>query len=228
MSAPRSIVTDIEGTTTSVRFVYDTLFPYARERIGAFVREHRADPVVAAQIAAIAEQAGGDSLDAAIATLTRWIDEDRKATPLKTLQGLIWAAGYADGTLRGHVYADAATTLRRWHAAGHALYVYSSGSIAAQKLLFGYSDHGDLTPLFSGYFDTTTGPKREADSYRRIAQTIGRPGEEIVFLSDIEAELDAARAAGLHTVWLARDSEPDPRAGHRQVADFTTIDPERP
>ena len=150
MSAPRSIVTDIEGTTTSVRFVYDTLFPYARERIGAFVREHRADPVVAAQIAAIAEQAGGDSLDAAIATLTRWIDEDRKATPLKTLQGLIWAAGYADGTLRGHVYADAATTLRRWHA------------------------------------------------------------------------------AGLHTVWLARDSEPDPRAGHRQVADFTTIDPERP
>ena len=149
---PRAILTDIEGTTSSIAFVAETLFPYARERLPAFVAAH---PDEAAPILAeVAAMEPGDP----VATLTRWIDEDRKATPLKTLQGMIWADGYRERAFTGHIYPDAAAALRRWHEAGIALYVFSSGSVAAQKLLFGHSDAGDLTPLFSGYFDTTTGP----------------------------------------------------------------------
>lgn len=192
----QAILTDIEGTTSSIAFVTDTLFPYARARLADWIAAH------AEEAAPILKDVPGDPVE----TLTRWIDEDRKETALKTLQGLIWADGYADGTLKGHVYADAADALRRWHADGIKLYVYSSGSVAAQKLIFGYSNAGDLTPLFSGYFDTATGPKKETESYRRIAAEIGLPVEDILFLSDSVPEIEAARAAGLKTCLVDRET----------------------
>ncbi|GGY08669.1 enolase-phosphatase E1 [Litchfieldella qijiaojingensis] len=215
----RVIVTDIEGTTGSIAFVHEVLFPYARRHLGDFVRQHGDEPPVAEQIQAVrelAEEPGAD-LERVIAILEGWIDADRKVTPLKALQGMIWERGYRDGDFTGHVYPDAIEGLKRWHQAGIALYVYSSGSVQAQKLLFGHSDAGDLTPLFSGYFDTTTGPKRETASYRRIVEAIGEPAESVLFLSDVVAELDAAAEAGLKTTQLVR--EPGMTTGDHPVAE---------
>jgi enolase-phosphatase E1 len=140
--------------------------------------------------------------------LLEWHDADRKIAPLKSLQGLIWAEGYAEGALQGHVYADAVHGLKRWHARGIPLYVYSSGSVAAQKLIFGHTAFGDLTLLFSGYFDTAIGGKKDAASYAAIAGAISAPPAEILFLSDVEAELAAAASAGLAVTLLARDGMP--------------------
>lgn len=220
-----AIVTDIEGTTSSLSFVKDVLFPYARKRLSAFVAAHGHEPAVRTLLDD-ANREAGDGLDDAgvVAQLGRWIDEDRKVTPLKALQGLIWEAGYRNGDFQGHVYADAAARLRAWHDCGVRLYVYSSGSVYAQKLLFGHSEAGDLTPLFSGYYDTRIGGKREAASYRAIVADIGLPAGEILFLSDIAAELDAARAAGLQTIQLVRDGPLDRNAPHRQVRDFDAIE----
>ncbi|MCU5785674.1 MAG: acireductone synthase [Alcanivorax sp.] len=221
-----AILTDIEGTTSSIAFVKDVLFPYADRQMEAFLERHWDDPTVAAAVGEAADQAG-EALDTparAARVLRRWIAEDRKITPLKTLQGLIWRAGYEQGDYRAHLYPDSAPRLRQWHHAGLPLYVYSSGSIAAQKLFFGYSEAGDLTPLFSGFFDTTSGGKKEADSYRVIQKAIGQPAETILFLSDVEAELDAARAAGLRTVLLDRDGVIDASA-HPKVSSFDQIDP---
>ncbi|WOK35761.1 acireductone synthase [Sphingomonas sp. C3-2] len=208
----KAVLTDIEGTTSSIAFVTDTLFPYARTRLADYVAAHPAE--TAPLLDAVRAEEAGDPVE----TLLRWIDEDRKATPLKTLQGLIWAEGYADGTLKGHVYPDAVDALRRWHAQGLALYVYSSGSIAAQKLIFGYSNAGDLTPLFSGYFDTSSGPKRDAQSYRHIAGEIGLPAAEILFLSDNAQEIAAARAAGMQVLHIDRDG------GSGDIASFAGIE----
>jgi enolase-phosphatase E1 len=141
-----------------------------------------------------------------IACLIAWIDQDKKATPLKTLQGLVWEQGYRNGDFRGHVYPDAAECLRQWHAAGIRLFVYSSGSVQAQKLLFAHTEYGDLTPLFSGYFDTTTGHKREIESYRRIANLIELPPSRILFLSDIREELEAAETAGMEVMLVDREN----------------------
>jgi len=220
----RAIVTDIEGTTSSLSFVKDVLFPYARQHIGAFVREQAAQLAVRAQLDAVSA-AVGQALadDAAIDQLVRWIDEDKKITPLKALQGRIWEAGYRNGDFQGHVYDDAVQRLRAWKDQGLALYVFSSGSVHAQKLLFGYSCFGDLTPLFSGYFDTTIGNKRETDAYHRIAHEIGLPAADILFLSDIREELDAAQMAGLHTAWLVREGELPKDSRHPLVRDFSTI-----
>lgn len=209
----RAVLVDIEGTTSTIAFVHEVLFPYADEHLDAYVAAHREEPEVAQAMLDAAREAElePDADDATVlAHLHRWIAEDLKSTPLKALQGLIWTEGYTKTGLRGHVYPDAAAGLRRWHAAGLALYVYSSGSIPAQKVLFGNSDHGDLTPLFSGYFDTTTGPKREAASYDAIARAIGLEPGAIVFLSDVDAELDAARASGLQTVRLLRPADTPP------------------
>lgn len=220
----RAIVTDIEGTTSSISFVHDVLFPYARQRMAAFLRQHAQDAPVAEQIEAVRQEAG-PTLDLAgvSAQLTAWIDADRKITPLKALQGMIWEAGFRNRDFTGHVYDDAVRNLRAWHAQGLPLYVFSSGSVQAQQLLFGHSDAGDLTPLFSGYYDTRVGAKRDPAAYAAIAADIGVPAGDVLFLSDIEAELDAARAAGMQTIWLVRDGEPDPAAGHRQVKDFDAI-----
>ncbi|WP_137973280.1 acireductone synthase [Pseudomonas sp. F(2018)] len=223
----KAILTDIEGTTSAVSFVYDVLFPFAAEHLPQFVIEHAGEAEVALQLDAVRAQSGETEADLirVIEILLQWIAEDRKATPLKALQGMIWQQGYAAGQLKGHVYPDAVEALKRWHEEGYALYVYSSGSVQAQKLIFGCSEAGDLSGLFSGYFDTTSGPKREAESYRCIAAAIGLPGEEILFLSDIVQELDAAQQAGMQTVGLARDG--GWLAGHDTVASFAVIDLDR-
>ncbi|MGC8116472.1 acireductone synthase [Metapseudomonas otitidis] len=223
----KAILTDIEGTTSAVSFVFDVLFPYAARHLPGFVSEHAAEPAVAEQLEAVRRESGEPeaSVERVVAILLEWIAEDRKATPLKALQGMVWEQGYRAGQLKGHVYPDAVEALRRWHAEGYRLYVYSSGSIQAQKLIFGCSEAGDLSPLFSGYFDTTSGPKREAGSYRRIVEAIGLPAEDVLFLSDVVQELDAAREAGLPTIGLAREG--GELAGHPTVASFAVIDPAR-
>lgn len=205
----RIVVTDIEGTTSSLSFVKDVLFPYARARLPAFVAQHARDPAVRPLLDAARRELGREADDAALAqAMQRWIDEDRKLTPLKGLQGLIWEEGYRDGRLRGHVYDDAARALARWKAAGVRLAVFSSGSVLAQKLLFGHSVCGDLTPLFDAYFDTTIGHKREPKSYESIATELGAEAPSVMFLSDVVEELDAARAAGMRTYLLARETVP--------------------
>ncbi len=200
------VLTDIEGTIADIDFVRMVLFPYAREHLPAFVREHAKQPEVAAQLDATAAEAGleRDDLGALINQLLTWIDQDIKATPLKSLQGMVWKTGYANGDYTGHLYPDALDCLEVWHQAGIPLYVYSSGSIQAQKLYFQHSDYGDIRDLFSGFFDTTTGSKREAESYRRIAASIGSAPDRILFLSDIIDELDAAASAGMETAQIRR------------------------
>jgi enolase-phosphatase E1 len=204
----KAVLTDIEGTTSSLSFVKDVLFPYSRERLPHFVRTHRHDPNVRA-ILNEAKILSPESIDVEtlIQQFLAWIDQDKKITPLKALQGLIWEHGYANGDFTGHVYDDAAQQLRAWKARGLKLFVYSSGSVYAQKLLFGHTPFGDLTPLFSGYFDTTVGHKREAASYQKIAEVVGLPADEILFLSDIPEELDAAKAARVQTGWLQRPTD---------------------
>ncbi len=221
----QAIVTDIEGTTSSLSFVKEVLFPYARERLPEFVAQHAADPVVQPLLSASAELAGiAPDPGLVVAQLQRWMDEDRKAAPLKALQGLIWEHGYAVGDFTGHVYEDAVRNLRQWQAAGLRLYVYSSGSVLAQKLLFAHTAYGDLTPLFSGYFDTQVGAKQAAASYRMITDAIRLPARDILFLSDVAAELDAAHEAGMQVVQLLRDAAVV-RGNHAAVTDFDGIDP---
>jgi len=220
----KAILTDIEGTTSSIDFVHQTLFPYAKSHIRSFLRDHADSEDVQQQLFEVERiEQNALSLDAAADVLERWIAEDRKVTPLKALQGMIWRQGYEAGELKGHVYADTPTFLRQWHAQGLKLYVYSSGSVEAQQLIFGYTAYGDLKPLFSGYFDTRVGGKREVASYQAIAQQIGIPASQILFLSDVGEELDAARAAGLSTVQLIRDSKAVPFPAHAQADDFSKI-----
>lgn len=223
-SAIEAIVTDIEGTTSSLSFVKDVLFPYARRHLADFVRTHGGDPEVRRLLDDVGAAAGRPLADAeAVAELLRWMDEDRKATPLKALQGLIWEEGYRRGEFTGHVYEDAVRRLREWHERGLRLYVYSSGSVHAQQLLFGHTAYGDLTPLFSGWFDTGVGAKQDIGSYRRIAREIGLPPQAILFLSDVPAELDAAAAAGMATCWLARDGAASGISVHAAARDFDQV-----
>ena len=205
LSGVKAVVTDIEGTTSSISFVHDVLFPYARERMDAYVRANAGE--LSGLLGDVRAEAGAPDmdLDGVIATLVGWIDEDRKVTPLKAIQGMIWDEGFRSGAFKGHIYPDAAEELRLWYGLGLKLYVYSSGSIAAQKLVYGFSEAGDLTPMFSGYFDTTTGGKREQASYEAIAGALELPAGEIVFLSDVVAELEAADGAGFQTVLLDRE-----------------------
>jgi enolase-phosphatase E1 len=201
----RAIVTDIEGTTSSLAFVKDVLFPYARRTLPDFVRGHQSQLTdFAGDMAAIVGKPRLDTQEM-IDLLLQWMDEDRKVTPLKTLQGMVWKTGYENGELQSHLYEDAARGLRKWHGDGLRLYVYSSGSIAAQKLLFAHTPYGDLRPLFDGYFDTTTGPKLESHSYQAIGAALALPPREIVFLSDHAGEIQAATAAGWQTVLLTRE-----------------------
>lgn len=201
-----AIVTDIEGTTSSIAFVKDVLFPYAETRLKAFVKAH---PDKVAGILDEVRAIAGKTLsaDEAAEVLLGWSQADQKIGPLKTLQGMIWAEGYLNGEIKGHIYPDSPTALRAWKAAGISLYVYSSGSVAAQKLLFGHTDAGDLTPLFSGYFDTRIGGKLEAESYRRIAMEIGAASGRLLFLSDHAGEIAAAVEAGWRTQLVDRDGK---------------------
>ena len=227
-----TILTDIEGTTSSISFVRDVLFPYARRALPAFVAAHGHEPEVRRWLDQVAAEEGGICQDAVIVeTLQGWIDQDRKHTALKALQGMVWEAGYREGDFQAPLYPDVAPALQAWHADGHQLAVYSSGSVPAQKLLFANTDSGDLTPLLCGYFDTEVGHKRDADSYRLIADRLDRKPEDILFLSDVVAELDAARDAGMRTVLLdRREDYPQPRDGdaangHLRVESFAVITP---
>jgi len=202
--AVRAVVLDLEGTIAPIAFVRDILFPYARRHLAQFLSQHADDPEVAAEIAAVRQAAPGTDVTAA---LLGWMDQDLKIPPLKALQGMIWQAGYDRGELRGQIYPDVPPCLRAWRERGLALYVYSSGSAPAQKLLLGHSDAGDLSLLFSGFFDTKIGAKREAASYQAIAAQIGTDAGDCLFLSDIETELDAAAAAGWRAAQLVRASD---------------------
>ncbi|HEX7817353.1 acireductone synthase [Dyella sp.] len=224
----RVILTDIEGTTSSISFVKDVLFPFARKRLPAFVETHNDKPQVQHWLHEAAKEAGfiEASRQEVIELLQRWIDEDRKSTALKALQGMIWKEGYEEGEYRAHMYPEVAARLRAWRNQGLSLYVYSSGSVPAQQLFFGYSEAGDLTPLFSGYFDTQTGPKREKASYERIAAAIDEEPARVLFLSDVIEELDAARDAGFQTGWLIRGPQALPVGPRHPVyRDFDTIEP---
>lgn len=222
----RIILTDIEGTTSSISFVHEVLFPYAAEHMAGFVRDgHQSTPEVSEQLDAVAEVSGvaRDDIEGLIDVLLRWIQEDRKETSLKTLQGMLWQKGYQEGAFNGHVYPDAADYLQRWHDRGLRLFVYSSGSVKAQKLIFGFSEAGDLTPFFSGYFDTRVGAKREPEAYRTILNDLGVEPETVLFLSDVEAELEAAESAGMKTVWLVRDGD-KPSSRRPVAANFAEVD----
>jgi enolase-phosphatase E1 len=224
-----AVVLDIEGTTSATGFVVDVLYPYSRARFAALLTERGAEPAVARAIGQVRELTGDPGADAAAVekTLNAWLDEDRKATPLKTLQGLVWAEGFARGDLVSHFYDDVVPALRGWHAAGVRLYVYSSGSVAAQRAWFTHSPEGDLTPLVHGLYDTeNAGPKQEAGSYRRIAEATGADPSRLLFLSDRPGELDAAREAGWHTVGVRRPGEPyheQDFGDHAQAGTFDAI-----
>jgi enolase-phosphatase E1 len=203
----QAIITDIEGTTTSLSFVAEVLFPFSRKKLPGYVREHQHLEKIQAILTQVQEVTKKSSLtlDAMIDQLIEWIDQDQKITPLKTLQGYIWEEAYRSGEVVGHLYIDAYQELVSWHQQGIKLYIYSSGSVYAQKLLFGHTQWGDLTPLFSGFFDTQVGGKREASSYGRIAEEIGCKPTHLLFLSDILPEITAAESIGMKTCLLQRE-----------------------
>lgn len=224
-----AVVLDIEGTTSATGFVVDVLYPYSRSRFGALLNERADDPDVARSVAQVRAELGDPEADAAAVekALNAWLDDDVKATPLKTLQGIIWSEGFARGDLVSHFYDDVVPELRAWHAAGTSLYVYSSGSVAAQRAWFTNSPEGDLTSLVSGLYDTeNAGPKQEPESYRRIAEATGIEPSRLLFLSDRPGELDAARTAGWHAVGIRRPGEPYYEQGvgdHAEAGAFDEI-----
>jgi len=222
----RAVVLDIEGTTSSLDHVRDVLFPYARARIPEWL--DRAHPEVARLTDQVRELTGRPSagLGEVTETLLGWVDDDVKVAPLKTLQGLIWEKGFAAGDLTAHVYDDVPPRLRAWTERGLRIHTYSSGSALAQRTWFRHTQHGDLRPCISGYFDIpSAGPKQEADSYRAIAGHLGLAEAEIVFLSDVRAELDAAHTAGLGTVAVFRSPDrPSAAGGHLAITTFDQLD----
>ena len=232
-AAAGAVVVDIEGTTTPVTFVHDVLFPYARRELEGFLHRHAADPAVQGDLEMLrrehAAEAGAPppweaprSLAPAVAYLRWLMDQDRKSTALKALQGRIWEDGYRSGELRAPVYPDVPPAFRRWQQRRAGPWIFSSGSVLAQRLLFAHTGAGDLTPSIAGYFDTTTGPKKEPPTYTRIAAAIGVRPEGILFVSDVAAEVDAARAAGFRTALCARE-EALPATAHPVVRSFEEI-----
>jgi enolase-phosphatase E1 len=211
------VLLDIEGTTSSIDFVHEVMFPFARRRVPEFVAENWDTPELKSCIELLATDLSRESAAAwlgektqnqqqqvVIDAVVEMIDNDVKATGLKQLQGIIWKSGFHSGEMVAHLYEDTAPALQRWKNSGIDLRIYSSGSIAAQKLFFGHSVAGDLLHLFSAHYDTTTGPKKEADSYRKIVANIGAQADRIVFVSDVPAELNAASEAGLQAVLSIR------------------------
>lgn len=224
---------DIEGTTTSTSFVHETLFPYSARRLGSFLKEKKGESAVNAILSRVAEtilseSKGGShsakkmNVDECEAALQKWIREDRKHPALKELQGLIWREGYESGAYKGHVYPDVLPNWKKWKAAGLVLGIYSSGSVDAQKQIFGYSEAGDLTGYLSNYFDTRVGAKKENASYARIASELALAPSDILFLSDVPAELDAAREAGMKTTHLIRPGTA-PGQGHPSAKTFDEV-----
>jgi enolase-phosphatase E1 len=215
---------DIEGTVADIRFVYDVMFPYVRRELDAFLESQWNDPALAGALACLATDVGiasaqeswlldrlepAESRARIVQAVHALMDRDSKSTGLKTLQGLVWKSGFESGSLRAEMFDDVLPAWRRWRDAGVELRIYSSGSILAQKLFFSHTTQGDATGLLSGYYDTTIGNKREAESYARIATDCGRPPQGIVFFSDVAAELRAAAAAGMQTVGVVRPNHPE-------------------
>ena len=204
---PKVILLDIEGTTSSITFVKDTLFPLARKGLKDFLSRNR-DVEHVKSLMANEKFGPNASVEVVVSKCLQWMDEDQKEGVLKELQGLVWADSYERGEVVGHLYEDTAPCMREWKSRGIDLAIYSSGSIFAQKLLFRHSVEGDLGPIISNYFDTTSGHKREVQSYHNIAKALGIPSTEIFFLSDIKEELDAAVQAGMQVSQVCRDGIP--------------------
>ncbi|MBK23069.1 MAG: acireductone synthase [Halobacteriovorax sp.] len=218
------ILLDIEGTTSSISFVHEKLFPYSFERMEEFIKKNKEVPEVQKILSELsAEQGCGLSLSAAAELFQTWIKEDKKHGLLKQIQGLIWKGGFESGELKGHVYPEVPQNLKSWKEAGIKLGIYSSGSVEAQKLLFKYSEAGDLTSLLSSHFDTKIGHKREVESYENIVLELGVPAEQVLFLSDITEELDAAKKAGMKVTQLFRDEVPGNPA-HPYVKNFDELE----
>jgi len=240
--APTKIILlDIEGTTTPVEFVYETLFPYARTSLKEFLKRNWSDPEVREAVSGLRSHrdseiragelpppwiVGTDESETASAAEYGWwlMDRDSKTGPLKVLQGLIWQSGYQQGRLKGQVYTDVPAAFERWSRQGKVVAIYSSGSELAQRLLFATTESGDLTRHIRTFFDTRVGMKANPESYRRIAELLRTPADYFLFLSDTLAELDAARSAGMKTALVVRGrSGDDPGAGHRVIHDFDAI-----
>ena len=227
-SGVRHVIVDIEGTTSGSTYVYDVLFPYATARFDGWLRAHADDPEVHAIVAEVGREIGVANPTHAqvVQALTDWVSEDRKVTPLKTLQGLIWQEGFDSGDLVSDFYPDALLTLRVWHEAGLPISVYSSGSVLAQRNWYAHTPAGDLSPWIAGYYDTANaGPKREVASYEAIAKAIGATPASLLFCSDVVAELDAARNAGWQVVRVRRPGEAHAGedSSYPEVADMTAI-----
>lgn len=230
LERPEAIVLDIEGTTSSTWFVHDVLYPYSRERFTEYLTDRADDEDVQRARGQIIDLAGLDpDADTAqlVAALEDWLDRDEKRTPLKILQGLIWADGFAKGDLTSHFFDDAVPAIRRWHEDGIELWVFSSGSLSSQRAWFGNSPDGDLLPLFSGHFDTeNAGPKRVASSYATIREQIGRPAASLLFFSDLVEELDAAEEDGWGTVGVRREGDQHAERGvgeHPEISTFEQV-----
>lgn len=240
--SPVSVVLlDIEGTTTPIDFVYRTLFPYARARVQSFLAAHLSDEATQADIAGFRHEHAEDvrrkfeppplrdqSLETLIYSITAYVhwlmDQDRKSTPLKSLQGRIWEAGYRAGELQSQVFDDVPRAFRRWREQQKEICIYSSGSVLAQKLLFAHTEAGDLTSFIRDYFDTNIGAKRDASSYQRIAHSIACAPSEIVFISDVVAELDAARSARFQTLLCERPgNHAQPVSSHNAIRAFDEL-----
>lgn len=223
------ILTDIEGTTSSISFVKDVLFPYAYEMLPSFLRQHQQQAHISQLIAEVSselpqsEDDKTSKLDQVIQQLRDWIDTDQKKTSLKALQGYIWEAGYKNGDFKAHIYPDALECLQKW-SKHYPVFVYSSGSIKAQDLFFTYSTAGNIKSLFKGFFDTTSGPKKESTSYSAIAAEIKQAPEEILFLSDCPDEIAAAAKAGLQVCEIRRENSTSSAAKHAKASDFYQVD----
>lgn len=218
-SAIRAVLLDVEGTTTPISFVFDVLFPYASRNVGRYLAEHYTDLKLQAVLQELRGKRNDDrwtdqSVSSEPETLAAYarhlMSKDSKFSALKALQGQIWQEGYANGDLKGQVFDDVPVALRRWHEEGRRIFIYSSGSVLAQQLIFRHTNHGDLTPLLDGYFDTAVGPKAESNSYSKIAGAVGVEPSQILFISDAVKELDAAHAAGMHVRLSIRPGNPAP------------------
>lgn len=240
----RVLLLDIEGTTTPIDFVYKILFPYARQNVKAYLAAHRASPEVQSDVRGLLEENAEDarrendppllkeqieqvSVDRVVAYVHWLMDRDRKSTPLKSLQGKLWEEGYGNGELRSQIFEDVTRAFKRWREQNKEIRIYSSGSVLAQKLLFAHTETGDLTTFISGYFDTNIGAKKDPESYRRIANSLERRPDEIVFVSDVTTELDAAASAGFETLLCVRPGNPFqvPLPIHAVICSFDEILP---
>jgi enolase-phosphatase E1 len=222
----RGILLDIEGTTTPIAFIYDVLFPFARRHIPEYLKNADLTQLKSEHDEEIRLGHSAPAWSAGPAEYLYWLmDQDRKSTALKAIQGKIWLKGYESGELRGEVFPDVPLALELWQRKNIDVRIFSSGSVLAQRLLFSNTNAGDLTKFLSGYFDTTTGPKNEPYSYTRIANSFGIPASQILFISDVTRELDAARLAKMQTLLCVRPgNHQQPVNDHPTITSFDEID----